>query len=662
MPVCLRERFVTMPIRSMLASWGQRNSEAPLLETLPELGRELEMLTESTESEFLTIGENLQHFHRRTVEIAGMSEAVSRVMTGEDVDRVIASFGDIIERMGALERESKKNAESLSGLLEIAAALTGQLTAFQKTVRSLRILCISIKIESARLGGDDMGFGDLGSDVGSLALEIEERCARLSSHAESLAGLLHQALIQVRHLECRQREQGRFMVDTIMVSLRSLTEKHARSLDMAQNLATRFQSLSRSIGQIVGSMQFHDITRQQIEHAKEALDLIMPAGPNGNHPDTLGQQPNHGVGESSDGGVFRKRFMGSMRLGHRGTRDESTEVMSLAADVCGLQMAQLQHARDGLVGAVNNILNNLRAISSLVMEMSLEAHQIVGAAGAADGLSLDDIRAGFTSILAAHSGYVAAGEELASVMTAVSRTLGDMSGYTGDIEGIGAKIKLIALNAIVKAAHIGENGVSLGVLAEGIHQLSMETGRQTEIVAESLGSIISASALLGVDGGGRTDSQEGVMAHLEAALKTLPDTLEMVNGELLGLLKRMESDGRELSAEILEVVENVSVHRRVAAVIDRVVSRLGEIVEASASRRGTEDELVRTARLQALEASYTMEEERGIHQAVFGSGLAAGVVLADAATPPDGGAQDPQAAAAPGGEEEENLGDNVELF
>jgi len=91
------------------------------------------------------------------------------------------------------------------------------------------------------------------------------------------------------------------------------------------------------------------------------------------------------------------------------------------------------------------------------------------------------------------SAYGAANRELSAVMNSVGDTLQDMSAYSGDIEGIGAQIRLIALNAIVKASHMGLEGASLAVLAEAVHNLSVETCERTGTVGETLRLVLSAS-------------------------------------------------------------------------------------------------------------------------------------------------------------------------
>ncbi|TVM28184.1 methyl-accepting chemotaxis protein, partial [Oceanidesulfovibrio marinus] len=65
--------------------------------------------------------------------------------------------------------------------------------------------------------------------------------------------------------------------------------------------------------------------------------------------------------------------------------------------------------------------------------------------------------------------------------------------FLEDIEEVGSEIELISLNASVKAAHTGEKGKALGVLASSIQQLSQQAGGRTESVKDIRGSIGEAS-------------------------------------------------------------------------------------------------------------------------------------------------------------------------
>lgn len=71
-------------------------------------------------------------------------------------------------------------------------------------------------------------------------------------------------------------------------------------------------------------------------------------------------------------------------------------------------------------------------------------------------------------------------------MNHVSATIAEMGNFVVDIEDVGAEIKLIALNASIKAARTGEQGRALGVLAMAIQRLSSEAREQTQAVSDAL--------------------------------------------------------------------------------------------------------------------------------------------------------------------------------
>jgi hypothetical protein len=676
---------------------GNKADSSGLMDTLGRLGSDLETLASSTESEFLSIGERLHSFCHRAAETAKLSQAAARLMSGAEVTDVIERFRDVVATMKRLERESRENVETLLRFSEILVGLFRQLSDFPKTVRVLRILCVSTKIEAARLGNDDIGFIDLANEVGQLAVEIEDRCSHLVERSKRLSEAIQKVLARVRDLETRQNAQARLILDRTLASLDAITEKHASASAGVKHLATRYEVISRNIGRIVTSMQFHDITRQRIEHAKAALDGIVGPGPEVK----TGEGPHHGQ-RRLPGGVqgFADEALQSSGTAPRGPcpradagprvrfrvpgaaagwvrrvgtclgrpwrrrRPEGTaEELHLAGNICELQAAQLRHAGIELVSAVETIIGSLREVSNLVVEMAHETQTLVGAADETGRSSLAEVEAGIASILSAHSAYAAANGELSMVMRSVGEALGEMTAYTGDIEGIGAKIKLIALNSIVKASHIGAGGATLSVLAEATHQLSVETRFATESVSGALQSIVSASRSPEAQGtAGRDDSDSG-MGRLRESLTSLPDTLRQVNEGMVALLTRMHEEGRGLSAEILEVVDGIKVHRRINGVISKVVAELGDIVLLAAAQDPDSDAADPEERLRVLEASYTMEGEREVHQSMMAARTAAEMPTPELPAPSVGQAvgSDPEPDAA-NGANQEDLGDNVEFF
>ena len=613
-------------------------------QVLPALGSELESLGKSTEGEFLSIGEKLQDFYQRAGDISKISSTVARLMSGEELGAAIEGFRNVVDRMKRLEGESRRNTKTLQDVLENLAVLNRHVDGFGKTIRHLRVLSVSTRIESARLGDHNADFETLADEVGKLSLEIENRCFQLLGSSDSLNQLIGQTLAKVLDLETAQQTQATIVFDKTMSSLESLMERHGLSATGAGDISARYEAVSQRIGGIVSSMQFHDITRQRIEHVQQALAGLDP------------HERSEGNGTQQKVGGFLSGF-GRIRP------KETGENLRLVGDVSDLQIAQLHYAREELVSAVNNILDNLSAMSDLVAEMARETFKMAGAADETGQSFLNGVEAGFSSVASAIEAYGEANRELSLATGSVGSMLGQMSAHTGNIEAIGEKIKLIALNAIIKVCHIGEEGATLGVLAEAVHQLSVETRQRTETASESLRSITSASeslcAAVNADG-----KDKGCVASVGDTLKTQLQALQKVNQGIVSLLKQMNLDGCSLSGDIRKTIDEVHVHRRVDQVIGNVVSGLGEIVAYSRSKGPAEDQADRAERMEALEATYTMQGEREVHHSLFElktnpvekpNGDAVTPLMAD-------GMENEKTGSEPDKADQEDLGDNFELF
>ena len=117
-------------------------------------------------------------------------------------------------------------------------------------------------------------------------------------------------------------------------------------------------------------------------------------------------------------------------------------------------------------------------------------------------------------------------------------------------------------------------GATLGVLAEAVHQLSVETRQRTEEASEALRSITSASESLCAAVNADGKDKAGELASVGEALRTQLQTLQNVNQGIVSLLTQMNLDGCSLSGDIRKTIDEVHVHRRVDQVIGNVVSGL----------------------------------------------------------------------------------------
>jgi methyl-accepting chemotaxis protein len=616
---------------------------------LGEIEDKLQSLSRSTEDELLAIGESLLGFHRRAGEISEMASSMGVFLSGERIHGAMEELRSIFERMEQVKGESERNIRTLMEIMEALGHLKNHLDGFTKIVRMLNVLCNSTRIENARLAGHDVGFEALADDVRKLASMVEAKCGELSDRSELLGAVIRQTLSRLSAIMSVQHSQARLVQENARESLESLTERYEQSSVAAGNISRKYGDISGNIAEIVTSMQFHDITRQRIEHVTQAVGSLRRE-----------HTPNKG-GSMMEGNGWRRMLTPGQK------------VPAVAGDVCNLQAAQLQQAGGELVSAVNRISRSLSGIAAGILEISEEARGMVGVDGKADQYFFTDIEASVASAASALSEYGDASEEMRSAVVSVSATLGDMSTYAGEIEGIGTKMKLIALNAIVRASHIGEEGAALSVLSEHIHQLSIDTCHMTGGVCETLRSIIGSADALAFNARTDEDSLDGEIRRTEEALGRLSVTFREVNENIASLLGRIDEEGRGLSSDIAKTVSEVAVHEKVSNVINEALSRLYDVAAASeASRTGSQSgDVSRYPR--SIETSYTMEGEREIHKSLLktdatkGASPLTALVLPSPGTPGAPDSPDASEASNAGSHsglepEDEDLGDNVELF
>jgi methyl-accepting chemotaxis protein len=343
-------------------------------------------------------------------------------------------------------------------------------------------------------------------------------------------------------------------------------------------------------------MQAHDMVRQQIEHVDQALSELK----------------------------------GRLAAGAAGA-DE-------VASVCEMQTAQLRHAAGELDAAVQAIIGNLREVARKQSGLSHETSGMAGIADQAGGGFFTGMQKDISVVTGALLESSKVNRSLCIAMGDVADTVGEISGFVGDIEKIGEEIKLIALNAQIKSAYTGDEGAALGVLAEAIQRLSIDAINHTTAVSGTLQAIISVTEDLSHGVSSEASSQEGEVHGMVTSLGSLLGLLREVNETLHRSLSSMDDAVTRLSTDIDQSTAAITVHRKVSQVLEGAVSGL-ERIRAEARRLAPASG--ERAGLAELAGRYTMHSERRIHQSLFKE------VAPESQAPPPA---------------DEGLGENVEFF
>ncbi|WP_085812226.1 methyl-accepting chemotaxis protein [Geoanaerobacter pelophilus] len=571
---------------------------------------ELAAVSGTTEQEFLDIGGRLQDFYQRGLGISGLASEMVGEVAGDQVIGTMQGLGEMLDDMGhyvnRAQNEIEVSADTLREILGLLAKVSDPLSGFKKVNKVLRMLGISTKIESARLGQSAAGFDTLASDVGELSVQVNDKAAIILKRKEELARTIEQTLTGVLNSGAQQHDQVVAILDRTRGSMQALSEINTRCSSSVAAVSAVSDEVYRSIGDVVMSMQAHDIVRQQIEHVDEALRDL-----------------KQGLSTGSAGA-------------------------DTTAAVCELQIAQLRHAEEELDVAVTTIIDSLREVARKQSGLSAQTTSMAGMADQTGGSFFSEMEKDISVVSDALLESSKVNQALCLAMATVAQTVGEIATFVGDIEKIGEEIKLIALNAQIKSAYTGDEGAALGVLAEAIQRLSIDAIDHTGAVSHTLQGIIAVTDRLNEGVSAEASGLESEVRGMVQTLSGLLQTLRQVNDTLQHSLRSMDGSVTQLSCDIEHVVAGITVHRKVSQVLETAIRDLAGIV---AQARKLAPASPGAGNLDQLTQRYTMQSERRIHESLKAGGAreASARPLTVAAAPPPAASED-------------DLGGNVELF
>jgi len=543
----------------------------------------IKTISVTTEDEFLAVGSKLQEFYYRSNDVNSISTRLIEAVSGGNSHLIIEKLESVLFEMDQyishINSKTQGSCSVLSDVLLLLDKISQPLEGFQKMYKTLRMLGISTKIESSRIGELGAGFLTLAQDVERLSLLVNEKSSNILSRSAMLSAMITTNIKHVNTIALAQIGELVSKLRNTEDNLKELVGAYYNFSQLGEQLAELSVAATQDIGNIVSSLQSHDITRQQLEHVVEALEKL-----------------EHDISmDASPGNV--------------------TRLIVETGDVCELQSAMMGFAASEQFNSVSSTVNSLNNLSEN-QKMMTEQTSMVMSSGSGSGNSfIENISSGMSSVMGVLDKCVQAELELSETMTQILSTIGDVSGFVTDIEEIGSEIDLIALNSQIMAAHTGAEGAALGVLAEAIKRLSLDAFTQTEVVAGTLSQIngITGHILADID---KKQSEEDakVVARMTSDFKDVIGELNQLNSESSELLSSLYENVNNLTQDIEQTAGSISAHEKSRTMSDKVLSELNRIVEQSRRLEPASPEFLKN--LRHMEDRYTMNSERQIHEEV----------------------------------------------
>lgn len=238
--------------------------------TLDRAGAVLAGLNRSGEREFLAVLGRLRDFQIRTLAIVSDSAALFDVSSDEGWMRLKRDLplllGEAASSHGA-GRALGPLAEAERGLRILEQRAEDLLA----PVRLLRVLSVTTRIESERLGRGGADFEGLAAEVGRLSGDLDEKASRIGETCSAARRAVSRAVKTADAAGRAERESLRAMMAQAKESLGHLALSERETADLLAGLKGEFGKVSAELADLAGSSQYQDIARQRIEHIAEAL-------------------------------------------------------------------------------------------------------------------------------------------------------------------------------------------------------------------------------------------------------------------------------------------------------------------------------------------------------------------------------------------------------
>jgi len=416
--------------------------------------RELRSTQVEMEKEVVAITRAFTRLAAQTDEIRQLAAAIVDCVENENIGSVLSK----VQRMGATARDFVENRlQATAGILETVAAqvsllrqlsqLTGSQAAIALETKALSVLT---NIEAARLGSVGAGFQYLAHELDDFSKTLTIDTAELATQTEARRASIDHARIMLGEELPQMRGKLTRVEGELTKDLFTLNSGLTQLSSTPARFRGGVQHISQQISGIVAAVQSHDITRQQLEHVEQALELM--AGRlvqiSVQVPDPINDQVANQMVSSGD------------------------ELSQAYAGIL-IQVFQLENIKEKFAEWTTQIKDCLSAI------LAISASEIVAIAPQV----LERERE-----ISAQLGHIALLEtESQAYCGKIQVALADLSNlmqlvneHMQESKAVRNRLRMLSFNSIIEASRLGKQAGAILAIARNIKEISAEWSMITE--------------------------------------------------------------------------------------------------------------------------------------------------------------------------------------
>ena len=270
-------------VEQLLRHWvtvAQRYGEAS-----NSLRKQIHEVTEQVDQAATTIANSFQAVIQKATIQARQAMELLEGTQGAATDGTPQSLKDFIrvsdERLTRMADEvvrvadlSIKMVRELDAVQKRTQAIDGFLLDVEKLADQTNLLALNADIEAARAGEHGRGFSIVAQEVRRLSQRSHEFSDRIRDHLHQVREGLNKTYGDMRNLSAADAKHALKIKEEVLQLTRSLDGKNREVAQTVSSINAISREIAQDVQNVVISLQFHDITSQQLNGMLEPLDEL----------------------------------------------------------------------------------------------------------------------------------------------------------------------------------------------------------------------------------------------------------------------------------------------------------------------------------------------------------------------------------------------------
>ena len=252
-----------------------------VLDLVPQIQKQMASVVDHTESSAIQIGDKVRYIYEKAQEHLEESNEINKQFSGSKGDpnpldglslsdvisgalKLLKDMTDMLEENGSLNRGYSM---SIEAILENTATINKITEDIQYISDQTNLLALNAAIEAARAGEHGRGFSVVAEEVRKLS----DRTNQASNDITQIVGKVNDSVEAISKSLTDNLKKTESKKESVNEAVNVLLESAEKSTNVFSKLVdssvVSSQSVAHNIDQIILSLQFQDITKQEIEAA-----------------------------------------------------------------------------------------------------------------------------------------------------------------------------------------------------------------------------------------------------------------------------------------------------------------------------------------------------------------------------------------------------------